>query len=151
MFKNNLTLAYILLVGVPLLILAGTLRAGRNLTAEPAVFGEWMVERTPNSTPIGKCTALFAETGQTTLVVDQTGTTVSISFGDPRKTTFSGTLKNGRIAAQGECGGTESIRLEADVTGKPGQRSLQGRLWVEGCDSCAPVAFRASRLAQARK
>jgi hypothetical protein len=131
MFKNNLTLGYILLVGVPLLILVGTLRAGGSLVAPSAVSGEWTVERTG-----GNCAAPLGNT----LSVQQVGTDLLISFGDPRKTTLAGTLEGGHISAAGH-----AFRMEATISGKPDHRSWQGQVSVDGSDSCAPVQFRATK------
>lgn len=84
MVKNNFTFGYVLFVGVPLLILIGTLRAGADLSAPPAVSGDWTVEPAPN-----KCAESLANASQPALSIYQTGSNLLIAFNDPRKTTLA--------------------------------------------------------------
>jgi len=143
MSKNNLTLGYVLLVGVPLLVLLSTLHAGADLTAPPALSGEWMIESTA-----GNCTGPLAGAGRTPMSIYQTGPDLLVTFNDPRKTTLAGTVENGHVAAVSNttnCGA--AFRLEAAAAGKPPQRSLLGRLLPDGCGKCAPVSFRANKVA----
>ena len=142
MSKNNLTLGYVLLVGVPLLVLLTTLHAGADLTAPPALSGEWMIESTA-----GNCAGPLAGAGQAPMSIYQTGPELLITFNDPGKTTLAGTVENGRIAAvsnTARCGA--AFRLEAAMAGKPGQRFLLGQLLPDGCSKCAPVPFRANKV-----
>lgn len=128
MLKNHLTLGYILLVGVPLLILAGTLRAGARLAAPPAIAGEWIVERTG-----GNC----ADALGSTLSVYQTGSDLLLSFG---KAPLAGTLEGAHLSAAGR-----ALRIEATVSGKPDRRQWQGQISGDGAGSCQPVQFLARR------
>jgi len=138
MFKNNLTFGYVLFVGIPLLILIGTLRAGADLSALPAVSGDWTVEPAPN-----KCAGPLANASQPALSIYQTGSNLLIAFNDPRKTTLAGKLEDGSVTAVSATTGGRALRLEAAVSGEPGHRSLQGRLSFDGSSACAPVPFRA--------
>jgi hypothetical protein len=141
MFKNNLTFGYVLLVGIPLTILIGTLRAGAYLSAPPAVSGAWTVEPAPN-----KRAGPLADANPPTLNIYQTGADLLIAFNDPPQTTLAGHLANGRIAAASSTlGRGTALRLEAALTAKPGHRSMQGRLLFDGCAACAPVPFRATK------
>lgn len=146
MFKNNLTSGYLLFVGIPLLILIGVLRAGADLSAPPAVSGDWTIEPAPN-----KCAGPFADAGQTALSIYQTGSDVLIAFNDPRKTTLAGKVEGGRVAAVSNttnCG--SALRLEAALAGEPGHRSLQGRLLFDECHACTPVSFHANQIGKVR-
>ena len=139
--KNNLTFGYLLFVGIPLLALICTLRAGAGLSAPPAVSGDWNVEPTAN-----RCAGPLAGTGQPALSIYQTGADLLMAFNDPAKTTLSGKLESGRITAVSTgttCG--RPFRLEAALTGRPGHRSLQGQFLFEGCNACAAVSFRAAK------
>jgi hypothetical protein len=138
MFKNNLIFGYVLFVGVPLLILIGTLRAGAGLSAPPPVAGDWTIESTAK-----KCGGPLADASQPALSIYQTGSTLLIAFNDPRKTTLAGKLEDGSVTAVSATTGGHALRLEAAVSGKPGHRSLQGRLSFDGSNACAPVPFRA--------
>ena len=139
MIKNNLTSGYVLFVGIPLLILIGVLRAGAGLSAPLAVSGDWTIEPTANT-----CAGPLAEAGPSTLSIYQTGADLIVAFNDPGKTTLAGKLEGGQISAVSSAtAACAPIHLEAAILGKPGRRSLQGRLLFDGCAACAPVPFRA--------
>ena len=83
MSRNNLTFGYVLFVGIPLLILIGVLRAGADLSAPPAVAGEWAVEPMPD-----KCAGTLANAGPHSLSIYQTGADLLVAFEDhPRRQT----------------------------------------------------------------
>jgi hypothetical protein len=154
MFKNNLTFGYVLFVGIPLPILIGSLRAGGHLTALPALSGEWIVEPAQHGAQPDNCAGPLAKADFPALSIYQTGTDLPISFNDPMKVTLRGKLEHGRIlgigtrvAAPANCGNRAAIRLEAGIAGTFDQRSLLGRISFDGCASCAPVAFVATRPA----
>src|ERR1700735_2717822 len=112
MFKNNLTFGYVLFVGVPLLILIGTLRAGAGLSAPPAVAGDWTIESTAN-----KCGRPLADASQPALSIYQTGSNLLIAFNDPWKTTLAGKLEDGGVTAVAVTEGGRALRLEAALSG----------------------------------
>ena len=141
MFKNKLTFGYVLFVGIPLLILLGVFAAGADLSAPPAVSGDWIVEPVPN-----KCAGPLADANPPTLNIYQTGAHLLIAFNDARKTTLNGKLEGGRIAAVSSTTGYgTALRLNAALTGKPGHRLLQGQLSLDGSNLCDSVPFRATR------
>jgi hypothetical protein len=144
MFKNRLTLGYLVLVGVPLLFLVGTLRAGRTLTAPPALSGDWTIQ--PTDTPPG------SQTVPPSLSIYQTGADLLITFRDAEKTQFTARLESGRIAGAvsltprtwgGQ--GVTAVKLDASLGGMPGRRFLEGQIAFEGCPSCTPIKFRATK------
>lgn len=141
MLKNHLALGYVLLVGIPLLILIGVLQAGAGLTAPPAVSGKWVLE------PAAAACGEILGRGRATLNITQSGPALVMTFEDARKTTLTGTAETGRLsgfASAAGCG--NSIRLQADITGNPSRRSLRGQLIFDGCGACPQVAFRAGKL-----
>jgi hypothetical protein len=132
MLKNHLAFGYILLVGVPLLILAGVLRAGAHLAAPPAISGDWVVEHAP-----GPCAAPLGNV----LHVQQTGADLVLTLAGPRATSLNGTLAGARLTAAGH-----GFRFEATVSGPPPHRSWKGQFFADG--PCAPVEFRAAKSAR---
>lgn len=151
MFKNNLVLAYITLVGLPLLALFGVLEAGRSLTAPPAVAGEWAVEFDRAPVAMG-CLENLPEP---VLTIAQSGSTLVITLNDSRKTEFAGALQNSLFSATASAGdskcGHAPIRLDVTVSGMLAQRTLHGHFAFDGCAACPPVVFRAVRPNSMRK
>lgn len=154
-FHNHLVLAYILLVGLPLLGLFSVLEAGRGLVPLPAISGEWNLELDASPATPGNCLQL-AGAQREILNISQSGANVVVSFNQAPKMTLTGTLEGNHLAGltsarAAGCGEGALVRLAATVGGKPGRHSLDGHLSWEGCASCTPVAFRAVRQTPSRK
>src|ERR1017187_5300234 len=121
MFKDNLTFGYVLFVGIPLLILIGTLRAGAGLSAPSAVSGDWIVETMPN-----KCAGSLADANPTSLSIYQTGVDLRISCNNKQKTPLAGHLESVHIGpTKSTPGCVPVLRHEAALPAKPGQRCMQ--------------------------
>jgi hypothetical protein len=149
LFKNRLTLGYLVLVGVPLVLLVGTLRAGRVLTAPSAISGNWSIEPVDPQRPGQRIPPAMS--------IYQTGTDLLIAFHDSQKIRLAAKLENGRIAgavkhAQIATGEQEATitRMDAAVAGRFGYRSIEGQFTFGRCQSCAPLRFRATKSTTAR-
>jgi hypothetical protein len=116
--------------------LLGTLEYGRRLRAPLSVGGEWTVEF---ASATAACPSAAAHWRQPALAIAQSGTTASITWNDGAGAAVPATIDGTVLAAPG---------LRADISGKPGQRSLDGTLQLAGC---APAAFHAVRQASSRK
>jgi hypothetical protein len=136
MQTNRLTYGYLLLVGVPLLVLVSASELGKGITAPPAIAGEWTLQ---TSDPL-PCV------GAPNVTITQSGEEIVVSLHDANKTRWQGLLQNARLNAQGGCGSGKTARFEAAVEGERTKRSLRGQLWVDGCATCARASFTATRL-----
>ena len=123
-----------LLVGLPVLGLFGILEVGRSLAAPLSIGGEWTLEFDPAANCGGP-----ARLRQPALNISQSGTSALIALNDGRTTTIDASIDGSTVAAKS---------LTATITGKQGQRVLEGKMDFDGC---APVAFRAVRQAPAKK
>jgi len=123
-----------LLVGLPVLGLFGILEVGRSLAAPLSIGGEWTLEFDPAATCAGP-----ARLRQPALNISQSGTSALIALNDGRATTIDAAIDGATVSAKS---------LNATITGKQGQRLLEGKMEFDGC---APVAFRAVRQAPAKK
>jgi hypothetical protein len=141
-------IAYVLLVGLPLLALVGILRSGRSLNAPFSVDGAWKINAGAVQTSTAPCADFLSSVSNSPVSISQSGTSLVIGLGG--KTT-TGTIAGKTIKAQ--FAGTvnpsavdckdRSLNLTATLDPLTEPRTLSGRLSVEGCDSCAPVEFRA--------
>jgi hypothetical protein len=160
MDKRKLALAYIFLVGVPLLALAAILRAGTHLTAPIAMRGEWSVQADFSPWHGVPCEALLANTPQPLLSIDQAGRELTVTLNDPEKTVLTGTIDGftlsttpfaGRTESEPApgpdpgCVGQRSLSLQAAVNQHGKHRALVGTFQLKGCASCRPIAFSAHR------
>jgi hypothetical protein len=121
--------AYLLLVGVPVLGLLGILEAGRGISAPLSIGGDWAIELDPAA----RCANSPAGLRQPALSISQSGTQALITLNDGHATTLDATVQGATLAAGS---------LTAAISGKPGERVLEGTMNFDGC---APVTFRAVR------
>src|SRR5712692_4031826 len=96
-FHKNLVLAYILLVGLPLLGLFSVLEAGRGLVALPAVSGEWTLDLDARPSAPANCLAPLTGAQRPVLNISQSGANVVVSFNEAPKMTLTGSLEGNRL------------------------------------------------------
>ena len=146
--NRNFVIAYILLVGLPLLGLAGVLKSGRSLNAPFSVDGAWKIDAGAINASAAPCGDSLSSVSNSPVSISQSGTSLVINLGG--KTT-TGTLSGKTITAQfaganspntTDCS-DRSLTLTATLDPLTDPRTLSGRLSVQGCASCLPVEFRA--------
>ena len=145
--SRNFVVAYILLVGLPLLALAGVLRSGRHLSAPLSVDGTWKIEIEPSSLTNQACGAVSSLVNSP-LLMSQSGRSLEVSF--KGKPAGSGSLVDKNLSSSISVGsdsacGNGQVTLAAVVDPKSEPRSLSGQLSFPGCQSCTPIDFRAIR------
>jgi hypothetical protein len=160
MKKRKLVTDYILFVGIPLLALVGILRAGKHLTAPVALHGNWSVLADFSPWQGVPCGALLINTRPLLLRIDQSGSDLTLTLNDPARTTLPGIIdgfslsttfsagRGGTAPAprpDAGCLGSQSLRIQATVIEHEKQRSLAGTFNLDGCASCPPIAFSATR------
>lgn len=136
-------LAYLALVGIPLVGLLGVLRLGAHLSAPAAVHGAYALTLPAPTEP---CLAgNFPEDGPR-VVIAQSGPIVQVHLGGPsgfelRGRTDAGSLQaSGPIAPRRLAGcAADSIGFTGTVTRTPEAWRLAGSLRLVPCDGCAPV------------
>ncbi len=152
--SRNFVVAYILLVGLPLLGLAGVLRSGRSLVAPISIDGTWKVEGDTGNVSNQSCGKTVSSLVNTTLLISQSGKSLALTFDNPAKTAASGILDGKNLkasigsqkeAATQGCGLDQIPMLAAVVDPKSEPRTLTGYVSVSGCASCVPVEFHAVR------
>jgi hypothetical protein len=143
--NRNFVIAYILLVGLPLLGLAGVLRSGRELTAPFSVDGAWQIESSHPA--VSPCGNYLSSVSSAPLSISQSGKTLVVTLGGGTKSatgTLDGKIIKAEFAGAAECGG-RGLTLTATLDPLAEPRTLSGTLAVEGCSSCAPLEFRGVR------
>jgi hypothetical protein len=160
MGKRKLVTDYIIFVGIPLLALVGILRAGKHLTAPVALHGNWSVQADFGPWQGVPCGALLVNSQPLLLRIDQSGSALTLTLNDPAKTALPGTLdglslsttfstgRGGTAPAprpDAGCLGSQSLRIQATVIQHEKQRSLAGTFNLDGCASCPPIVFSATR------
>ena len=159
--NRNFVLAYILLVGVPIVGLLGVLKTGRKLAAPISVDGAWRLEADAAKLSTLPCGKALAESTDAALAISQSGTNFTVSFVNGPKSAGAGTLVgtslNASLApspewqAKSDCSADRKMTLVATVDPNATPRSLAGFLSASDCPSCSAVEFRAVRQTPAKK
>jgi hypothetical protein len=155
---RNFLIAYVLLVGLPLLGLALMLQEGRHLHPPPAVDGAWTVEADHNALAALPCLGPNLADDDLSVVISQSGTELTVSPKGQSKTsanavlegtTISGSLDPGvQLPKEMACSDKRRLAFRATLGSANNHRTLNGKLWIDGCAGCAPVEFQATRVAE---
>jgi hypothetical protein len=153
MFTRRLVVSYVLLVGLPLVLLLTILRAGSHLKAPLSVGGAWTV--TADLTPIAdtRCKELLEIIKQPFINVSQSGTKLIFNLNNRAGTTIPGAIQDATLtmaedsalSSTGGCTDPRAIYLKAKVENQGHERIMAGILGFRGCGACAPVSFHAVR------
>lgn len=151
--RRNFIIAYILLVGLPLLGLAGALRAGRALAAPVSIDGTWNVDADSIHTRGEACKKALSSVSIPGFVISQSGKSLTLTLGNSAKTSGDGILEGNHLkaplgmtdASAASCAAGQPLLLTAVVDPKSEPRSLSAVVSVDGCASCAATEFHAIR------
>jgi hypothetical protein len=146
--NRRFIVAYILLVGLPLVGLAGVLKTGRGLSAPISIDGVWKLSAS-TGLPTQSCDQAVSSFLASSLVVSQSGKSLALTLNGASKTAFSGELDGRNIKASlgpvSGCPADQGVILVASVDPKSDPKSLNGFLSVSNCASCSPLEFHAVR------
>jgi len=156
MSKRKLIVAYLILVGLPLLALLAILRGGERLTPPVSVGGAWNIDADFSALASTACKNLMLGVKQPLLSISQSGPSLALTFNNSQRTTLAGTINDTKLSTEpehsdastvGNCVDPRAIRVVAQVAKQAGQRILTGTLSLMDCAECAPIRFRATRQA----
>jgi hypothetical protein len=154
--NRNFIIAYILLVGLPVLGLVGVLKTGRRIAGPISLDGTWTLQADSSrlaSLPCGKSLT------SSDFSISQSGETFTLSITTGPKSTASGVLVGTTLKASlfpslsddPDCGRGRELNLLATVDPNATPRSLTGTISLNDCPTCKPVEFRAFRRPPAAK
>jgi hypothetical protein len=152
--SRNFVLAYVLLVGLPLVGLLGILKSGRSLTAPISVDGAWQLQVDPAQLAALPCGKTLAENAASdSILISQSGKSLTVSL--PQGPKSSGLLQGNRLeglvvasatsAAEPDCARAREFSLVATVDPRATPRSMDGTLSIDHCPSCPSVTFHGIR------
>jgi hypothetical protein len=157
--NRNFALAYILLVGLPIVGLVAVLRTGRTLKAPISVDGAWQLQADPVRLAALPCGKALTDV-DSALVISQSGSNFTLNISNVPKSRGFGVLGGRNLtasltpgeewSAQTSCAGNE-LALTATIDPNTAPHALTGTLSVKNCPSCDAVEFRATRQAAISK
>ena len=153
--NRTFAIAYILLVGLPLLGLAGALRSGRGLVAPISVDGVWKFVTDPSKPSAGRCAKSLASLQGSLVTISQSGRQLALTLSNGSPATGSGVIEGTTLNAtvplswapmdESGCGSNTVLTLSATVHPRADARSMQGTISVNDCASCSSVQYQALR------
>jgi hypothetical protein len=147
--NRKFVVAYIVLVGLPLLGLAGVLKSGRNLTTAISVDGTWKLDADLAAVGNRSCSGAISSVLSSPLVISQSGPSLVVSSAKA-KTPATGKIDGTNVkvsllpAADSGCS-DGTLTIDAIVNAKSDPKTLAGQLMASDCASCAPIQFHAVR------
>ena len=152
--NRKFLIAYLLLVGLPLLGLAGILKAGRTLSTSISVDGNWKFETDPAKLAALPCMQSFTSLQDSVVNISQSGKELVLLRDQGGKTAGSGVIEDTTVTAmlpqpvaslgEGACQ-SNGLRLLATVDPKAKPKSMVATVSLNGCASCTAIEFRAVR------
>ncbi|MFZ0321696.1 MAG: hypothetical protein WAL56_21410 [Candidatus Sulfotelmatobacter sp.] len=156
--NRNFAIAYAFLVILPLIGLAGILKAGRSVTAPISIEGLWTLKVDSPQLDSLPCGKVLGAVPEKTIAIAQSGKTFVLTFPSGPKVIASGMIEGMSLNASlvwpiessdSNCTGGSQLAVLAQLDRKTDAASLTGILTAPGCPSCSAVEFRAERQPQA--
>lgn len=147
-------IAYLFMVLVPVLGLVTILNAGLKLSAPLSVEGLWNFEADVSRFAQTPCGELLPASQPIVVTISQSGQNLTIRLSSMPQPVGSGIIDGTRLVGRlpasqssltGASGNCLPLSLTANVDPKAQPRTLAGVLSFEGCRSCLPLNFRATR------
>ncbi len=152
--NRNFVIAYIFLVILPVIALAGILRVGRGVKSPVSVDGLWTVRMDSSQLDRLPCGKALAGAVQNSMQISQSGETFELAFLNSPKISATGVIDGATLRASLSslgnwpgCGPTRKLSLVTTIDSSQPQKVLSGKLSADDCSSCTPVDFYALRQA----
>jgi hypothetical protein len=151
--NRNFVIAYVLLVGLPLLGLLGILKVGRTLTAPRSLAGLWRIEKINRASSL-PCANAAVAAKDAWVRVSQSGKQLVFTLEALPRMSALGVLEGQTVRASlqpsvldvsATCAEGRSLTLTATVGSDRESDILAGAVSVDGCASCEAMEFRAIR------
>lgn len=149
--NRRFLIAYIALVGVPILLIVLVLHIGNRLAAPVSVDGVWVLSFRTSGIPLADCLSQLASR-TTAMLVSQSGRALAIDLRPLLKQPVSAQIQGSALisspAYPGPAGANacqELLWFRATVQSGPKPQNMTGELHLSRCPGCAPLTFSAIR------
>ena len=129
---KRLLSGYMTMVGVPLVVVAFVLHAGRNMVAPPSIDGDWIMQwESPDAA--GKCQEQLPDEIGGSLAISQSGRHLTAHWNQDRTSPLKGILDDGRfilcsLGSSREPCSHDPLHLNGRILEQKGARRLELRL-----------------------
>jgi hypothetical protein len=141
----RLILTYLILVGIPIVLILGVLQLGSHLEAPASVGGTWVVSPTPQDNESKECEALLVPGGLMQWIILQSGPWLEIRVTGNSQISLEGELSGTTITANSDDPDKRSlsIQVQAVVDRNAEPDRLEGTILTNYCSQ--PVVIKGVR------
>jgi hypothetical protein len=150
MITRGLLVEYLLMVGVPFLLLLGVLHLGRALEAPVDIQGKWELALTGTVAPDASCGLEPQDGTEFAVAISQSGSyvTATISKFNPGQQALRGRIERSDVWLESAHAGSSNpnsdlLRMSGTVMEGQGGKLIRGRLLMPRNVDCPPTAFEA--------
>jgi hypothetical protein len=145
---RRLFIEYVLMVGLPLVLLVGVLHQGRTLQAPVAVEGTWEFALNGSAATGASCDPLLRDVSGFAMSVSQSGSYLTATMVDSGRRVLRGRSDGSvfwleSVRLNGPSPNSNLLRLTGTVRDAQGGKLIRGALLMPRSVDCPPVAFEA--------
>jgi hypothetical protein len=151
--RASMAVAYVLMVGLPLLSLPAMIRAGKHLPAPPAIAGDWRFDFAASDSSIG---CPWPRVQSARVEITQTGEQAALVFKDASGATLNASLHGNGLEGSEDIGrrtarsDQPALGLTAIIRGQGKDRVVEGKLFFASRAACGALPFVASKQGSER-
>ena len=139
---------YLLMVGLPALLLMGVLRMGLALEAPPTLNGRWLLAVGSAAEGRPSCAAPLELIDGNVLTISQSGLYLDGALGEDQPLALRGGIRGAQIWLDAQqdkqpTSAREPWRITGNLLETAGRRRIAGLLFQPMANECSPLAFQA--------
>jgi hypothetical protein len=147
MISRRLLIEYVLMVGLPLILLLGVLHQGRTLKAPSNIEGSWKFALN-GSSATGGCDPAVRDAAGFAMSISQSGSYLTATMFNPEPRLLRGRSEGSdlwfeSVQLNGPSPSSDLLRLTGTVRNVQGGKLIRGALLMPRRVDCPPVAFEA--------
>ena len=149
MIARRLLIEYLLMVGVPFILLLGVLHRGQALKAPADIQGNWQVAVNGSSVAGSSCETVLESLDGSPMTISQSGSYLTASIFNKEHLTLRGRSEGGSlwlesVPSKDSVLNGDMLRLTGAVVDEQGSRVIRGMLLMPRMMDCPPRAFEAT-------
>jgi hypothetical protein len=149
MFTRRLLIEYLLMVGVPLILLIGVLHRGRALEAPAEVEGDWKLALNSSAVTNAPCGPILRDVDGSAISISQSGSFLTASMSNSEHRTLRGRSEGSELWLESvrhddPAMNNDLLRLTGAVSEARSGRLIRGALLMPRSVGCPPLAFEAT-------
>ena len=155
MFHRRIFIEYVLMVGLPFLLLTVVLQRGKSLQAPHDVHGDWELQLSCPETIGASCESKLCTLGGTTLTISQSGSYLDVSIVGEQTTLLRGRIEGASLSLQSvshpdEILNGDTLRLSGTITSVQQRSVIHGSLAMPRQVDCPPLRLQADLILPVR-